>query len=389
MPDRDSKLRIIVLGYIVRGPIGGMAWHYLNYVLGLARMGHDVLFVEDSDDYASCYNPSDHSVTADPSYGLQFIADAFNRLGLGPRWAYYDAHQDAWHGIGAADFDTFANSADLLINVSGVNPVRDWMDTVPRRVLIDTDPAFTQVRHLQDDAARHRAEAHTDFLSFGECIGQDDCSIPDDGFPWHPTRQPIVLDEWQAQSPPEGAAFSTVMQWDSYEVLAHDGQEFAMKSKSFQPLFDLPQRTDAPVEIALGSPSAPREELARAGWNLVDPLAVTLTPWSYRDYIAGSAGEFSVAKQGYVTSRGGWFSERSACYLASGRPVILQDTGFSSVLPTGDGLHAYDDSDGAVSALERCWSDPEGQQTAAREIARECFDAPKVLTDLIESLVHA
>jgi hypothetical protein len=184
--------------------------------------------------------------------------------------------------------------------------------------------------------------------------------------------------------PPSEAAFTTVMQWDSYPAVEFGGQRFGMKSESFDAIADLPARVDVPLEIALGGHAAPRDELRRHGWRLTDPLTGALDPWDYQRYLANSRGEFSVAKQGYVTSRSGWFSERSACYLATGRPVIVQDTGFSTYLPSGTGLWAFSNADCAANALDQVQSNYPRECKAARELAGEYFDSGNVLTSLLE-----
>ncbi len=380
----SSKLRIIVLGYLIRGPIGGMAWHHLQYVLGLKALGHDVLFLEDSDDYPSCYDPSTHSVTPNPTYGLSFAARVFDRLGLGQGWTYYDAHKDSWHGPAAGEVHTAISHADLLIDVSAVNPIRHGLENIPIRVLIDTDPVFTQVRHLANEVARSRALNYTAFFSFGESIEHRLGHIPDDGFNWKATRQPVVLDAWQVSDAPANGAFTTVMQWDSYPAVEYANRRFGMKSESFDAVVSLPSRTVIPLEIALGGRGAPRDELKRHGWRLADPLVVARNPWDYQNYIARSRGEFSVAKHGYVASHSGWFSERSACYLATGRPVIVQDTGFSKHLCCGAGLRAFSDADSAANALDQVQSNYPRECKAARGLAEEYFDSRKVLTSLLE-----
>jgi hypothetical protein len=379
-----SKLRIVVLGYLVRGPIGGMAWHHLQYLIGLKALGHDVLFLEDSDDYPSCYDPSTHAATTDPTYGLAFVTRVFAKLNLGRDWAYFDAHKNTWHGPAATDVSAFVNHADLLIDVSGVNPIRHNVESIPVRVLIDTDPVFTQVRHLTNAVAQSRALQHTAFFSFGECIEDHQSGVPDDGFNWKATRQPIILDAWPLSDAPADGAFTTVMQWDSYPTVEFGGQCFGTKSESFGAIADLPTRVDVPLEIALGGHAAPRDELRRRGWRLADPLIVARDPWDYQKYLADSRGEFSVAKHGYVTSRSGWFSERSACYLAMGRPVIVQDTGFSKHLRCGAGLWTFRDADCAANALDQVQSNYSRECKAARELAAECFDSRKVLTSLLE-----
>ncbi len=387
-----QRLRVVVLGYIIRGPVGGMAWHHLNYIAGLHRLGHEVLFLEDSDDSAwSCYNPSTGETGADPGYGMTFIADAFARLGLPPAWAYWDQNTSRWLGPRASDAVAWCRSADLLISVSGINPLRPWTQSIPRRVLIDTDPVFMQIRHLTEPGARARAAAHNLFFTFGENFGQPGCLTPDDGFSWRPTRQPIALDAWAATPPPTGpeAAFSTVMLWESYPAREYGGRSFGMKSRSFADFIDLPGRAPAPLELALGGHGAPRDDLRARGWKLADPLVVAHGPWEYQGYIRASRGEFSVAKHGYATSRCGWFSERTACYLAAGRPAVVMDTGFRSWLPEGDGLFSFSTADEAIDGIRKVTTDPERHGRAARAIAAAHFDARIVLGRLLDEAMAA
>lgn len=213
--------------------------------------------------------------------------------------------------------------------------------SAPVRILIDTDPVFTQIRHLSDPLALGQARAHTAFFSFGETIGSTNQDVPDDGIRWRPTRQPIVLDAWPVTPGRRDGSFTTVMQCDSYPTVEHRGRRYGLKSDSFDPCLRLPGNHRSPLEAALGSASASRSELAGHGWTVRDPLEVTRSPWKYQRYIRDSKAEFSIAKHGYVVTRCGWFSERSAAYLASGRPVVVQDTGFGRALPCGSGL--FDD----------------------------------------------
>ena len=242
-------MRVLVLGYIVRGPLGGYAWHHAQYVLGLAQLGHDVYFLEDSDDFESCYNPTKFEMSADPTYGLAFTKNFFAHLGLPDRWAYYDAHTATWHGPAARKIDELRRTADICLNVSRVNPLRDWMMNIPVRVLIDTDPVFTQVRHICDRQALRSALRHNAFFTFGENFGRADCSMPDDGLPWQRTRQPIALDAWQVTPGPRDGSFSTIMQWESYPPVTYDGRTYGMKSETFPPYFDLPARVQERLEV--------------------------------------------------------------------------------------------------------------------------------------------
>ena len=388
-PNRNSQLRIVVLGYIVRGPIGGMAWHHLQYVLGLKLLGHDVLFLEDSDDYPSCYDPSTHQVGTDATYGLAFAQRAFENLGLSDQWTYYDAHSAAWFGPAASRAVQFSREADVLLNVSGVNPLRHWVREIPVRIYIDTDPVFTQVRHLTNDRSLYQAKQHNAFFTFAELVSRPDCNVPFDGFDWQATRQPVVLDAWPQRVPPETGFLTTVMQWDSYPAVEYGGQRFGMKSDSFRQYQELPERVSAQLEIALGGNSAPRGELVNLGWRLRDAIAVTRDPWTYQDYLSQSRGEFGVAKQGYVVSKSGWFSERTACYLASGRPAIVEDTGFSRIFPCGLGLLPFHDMDSAIHAIDHLQSKYRDHCEAACQLAKEYFDSTIVLTSLLERAFSA
>jgi hypothetical protein len=385
-----ERLRITVCGYIVRGPLGGLAWHHLQYVLGLSMLGHDVVFVEDSDDFPGCYNPSTHSVGTDPAYGIDFLAGAMDRLGLGDRWGYFDGHTDQWLGpLGDAGLGRAAAS-DVLLDLSAVNPPRSWWADVPVRVHVDTDPAFTQLRHLADPALRAAAEqAHTAFLTFGENVGAG-ATIPDDGLPWRPTRQPVVLDAWPVVPADRAGAWTTVMQWDSYAERSHGDVVYGMKSRSFDPYVDLPSRLpEQTLALAVGNVTAPRDRLSAAGWQVLDPLVVTRDPWTHQDFVQRSKGEFGVAKQGYVVSNSGWFSERTAGYLASGRPAVVQDSGFASWLPTGEGIFAFSTPDEAVAAIQTVDESYERHCVAAREVAAAYFDHRAVLNRLLDDAVGA
>ncbi len=380
----NQRLRIIVLGYIVRGPLGGLAWHHLQYVLGLLRLGHDVYFLEDSEDYPACYNPQRDTIDGDPTYGLEFTAQAFAQLGLAERWAYYDAHSLCWHGALAAHVHTICATADLLLNISGLNPLRSWTQKVPTRVLIDTDPAFMQIRHLTDRAAYDLAQQHTDFFTFAENVARGTAQLPNDRFPWQPTRQPVVAAAWPVTTGDPHRPWTTVMQWDSYAAREYAGQKFGMKSDSFAEYWELPEIVGHCFELAIGSRLTPHEKLTAHGWKLLDSRLPTRDPWTYQQYLQQSKAEFSVAKHGYVVSHSGWFSERSAAYLASGRPVLTQDTGFSEWLPTGAGLLAFNSRAEALAGLAEINQRYEFHCQAAREVATSYFDSDQVLSELIE-----
>ncbi len=382
-------MRVLVLGYIVRGPLAGYAWHHVQYVIGLKRLGFDVWYFEDSEDWPSCYDPRRNLTDSDPTYGLHFADMLFKRVGLGERWGYFDAHQNQWHGPAGGKAHALANSADIIINLSGINPLRGAWSEVPLRVYVDTDPVFTQVRHLTDPWFKARTDQHNRFFSFGVNLKQPGCTVPDDGYPWVPTRQPVCTDLWPVTppvSPNVNRPFTTVMQWDSYAKREHQGVTFGMKSMSFEPYMNLPSEA-APISLELamtGDEAAAR--LSKLGWRINNPLLVTSDPWRYQAYIQQSMGEWSIAKHGYVSTHSGWFSERSCCYLASGRPVVVQDTGFSNWLPCGEGLIAFANLEQAVTGLHDVVQRYPHHCAAARALVETHFDAEKVLTKMVNDV---
>jgi hypothetical protein len=385
----DSRLRIIVIGSLIREPTGGHAWANLSYVHGLAALGHDVYYIEDSDDYPTCYDPKIRGATTDPTYGLLFAANALARLGLGDRWAYYDAHAGEWRGARAHDATALCRSADLVLSYSGMwgNPLRDWFETVPHRATIDGDPGFTQVRNLSDPAFRKRCEAYTAFFTVGANIGKPGCTIPADRFPWQVTRLPVSLGAWPYVRGSPNGRYTTVMQWETFlEPVEYAGLRLANKSDSFRSFGELPRRLGPIFEIAVRSRwTSPDAMLRQAGWVIADIDAISRDPWAYQAFVQHSKGEFGIAKAGYVETRCGWFSERSAAYLATGRPVLHQDTGFSDWLPCGKGVLPFRSPEEVIEAISRIEADYDVHCRAARELAEEFFAAHRILPPLIEA----
>lgn len=382
---RTDRLRILVLGYIVRGPMGGMTWHHLQYFLGLIQMGHDVYFLEDSGDTEySCYDPVRNVTDQNPAYGLQYANDVFKKMGLEKRWGYYDHHQNQWHGPLAENPMKIIKGADLLLNLSCSNALRPWLFDIPVRVLIDTDPVFTQIRNLTDINRLNFSKQHTAFFTFGENFRQEECDIPDDGILWKSTRQPVVLNAWPITPGKEDGRYTTVMKWESYAGRNYNGRHYGMKAESFEAYWGLPNKTEQPVEIAVSDRAAPKQRLAENGWHISYPQKISGDPWKYQEYIQKSKAEFSIAKHGYVAARTGWFSERSAGYLASGRPVVLQDTGFSKWLQIGKGVIAFHNEEEAIEGIKAINKDYKQHCVAARTIVEEYFNSTDVLNNLIE-----
>ena len=379
-----SSLRIIVTGLIAQYPLGGMTWHYLQYVLGLARLGHDVYYLEDTG--AGPYNPKDGGVVKDCAFNVGYLAGVMTRFGLADKWAYHFSVHPQWIGLSDEKRAAVIQSADLLINVSGMLGRPEDYRQVRRLVYVDTDPVFNQVKLAQGRVEfRKLIDAHDVHFSFGERFSE---APPATEYFWRPTRQPIMLSEWRPLTPRRDV-FTTIMNWKaSKNPLVYGGQTYGQKDVEFTRFLDLPSRVAPTVlEIAVNAGKrrlAPLGLLTSNGWRLVDPEKVCLDLDSYRRYIESSLAEWSVAKNGYVQGRSGWFSERSACYLAAGRPVIVQDTGFSTIFPVGEGIVPFTTIDEAVAAINEVKGNYARHAMAARAIAEEYFDSDKVLTRLIE-----
>lgn len=379
----SSRLRIIVTGLIAQYPLGGVTWDYLQYLLGLARLGHDVYYLEDTGMWP--YDPIAGGLAEDSEFTVTYLAGIMRRFGFADRWTYRFPWQDQWFGLSASARNEMVATADLLVNVSGSLENPGAYRKVPRLAYIDTDPLFTQVKLAQGQTYfRAQVDAHDRHFSFGECQSP---IVPATGHRWRPTRQPIVLAEWPVRPATPRQVFTTVMNWTSYKPVRYGGATFGQKDIEFARFLDLPARV-APVQLELAVNAGkvratPRALLARKGWQVVDPLQVCPDVDSYREYIATSQAEWSVAKHAYVAANTGWFSCRSACYLASGRPAIVQDTGFSAVLPTGTGLLAFTSLEEAIAAIEAVGVDYARHSRAARELADAHFDSDAVLDRLV------
>lgn len=373
-------LKIVCSGHLVRYPLGGHSWHHLQYLVGLRRLGHQVTFVETYGWPDSCYDPARDVMTADPSYGLAYLLQLLQPHGLEGDWCYL-AEDGTARGLGREQLFERCRESDLYLNLSNINSSPE-LDECRRRVLVDTDPVFTQIGAHGLGAPFSSYHA---LFTYGENMHQPGCGVPTAEVRWLPTRQPVVLDLWPvADTADSASAFTTVMNWSSLSDRVYAGRLYGQKDREFQPFFSLPRDIGEPMEMAVNAPGGVRERLRAGGWRLADPLQVTRDPWSYQGYLRASRAEFCVAKHGYVTSRSGWFSDRSAGYLASGRPVVVQDTGFTDFLPSGMGLLAFGSPGEALKAIKQIGEDYKAHCRAARAIAEEYFDARRVLNALLE-----
>jgi len=383
-------MRVVVAGLVATYPVGGVAWDYLQYVQGFHALGCDVSYVEDTGRWF--YDPASETFVADATRGARFLAESLAWLepALARSWAVR-APDGTWHGLDERTVARLFAQADLFLNVSGACWLREPYCAARVKAYLDSDPGYTQGRLAAVDAGTADADTafsadlvrrHDVFFTLGERIGHPDCLIPTCGIRWHPTRQPIVLGDWPTRSAPEGA-FTTVMSWKIEPTPPHlGGRAYGGKDVEFERLLELPRHVPERLEVALAG-AAPRERILAAGWRLADPRAASGTMTAYRDYILASRGECSVAKNAYVATRSGWFSTRSAAYLACGKPVVVQDTGFAADLERGPGLHPFSTVAEAADAVAAVRADYGRACEHARALAERCFDAKRVLGRLL------
>jgi hypothetical protein len=378
--------KIIVFGIAFWYPLAGVTYQFLHYLVGLRRLGYDVYYVEDSGRWV--YDPRINDLSPDASANVATVARGLEAHGFAGRWAFREHYPGGrCFGMTEERLLRLYGEADAFLNVTAAQELREEHLRVPRRIYVESDPFAVQVRAAEgDQGTRETLAAHDVHFSFGENLGHDDCLLPTAGVHWLPTRQPVVIDLWTDGQPPDDAPYTTITTWHNKgKDLQYQGRAWHWtKDREFKKHLDLPQRTGVAFELAVGEDEDARRLLADHGWRRANSLQVSGTPQSYRSYILGSRGEWTVAREQYTRPRTGWFSDRSACYLAAGRPVVTEDTGFGRVLPTGEGLFAFSTTDEAVAAIEAIETDPLRHRRAALEIAREYFDAKKVIGSLME-----
>jgi hypothetical protein len=371
-----ERLKILFSGMVAGDPHqGGASWAVLQYVAGLSELGHEVVLVEPV--AAEALEPTGDTVRYFDS--LPFLEG---------RAALLAREGEETVGLPYSRLLEFSRGADLLLNVSGMLRDERLLEAVPVRAFLDLDPGFNQVWEATGTAMGF--DRHTHCVTVGVRIGAEDCPIPTLGRAWIPTLPPVALAQWPvADRPPRHDAFTSVGHWRSYGSIEHGGIHYGQRAHSLRRLFELPRRSGARFELALGIHPDEVDDLRMLrenGWRLLDPHEVVGNPSDYATFVRESKAELGVAKSGYVDSRSGWFSDRSAAYLASGRPVVAQDTGFGETLPAGEGLLPFGDVEEASAAVAAVEADCERHARAARELAEEHLDARKVLPRLLERL---
>ena len=377
--------RVIVGGAIAHHPIGGggNAWLFLQYVLGFRRLGCDVLYVEHLAE-KDCFDRGWRPVAFGDSFNAAFFRREFERVGLGEHAALLQLDGDAHFGRSRSEVREWAGAADLFVNLSGRFRLAEILRAPRRRLYVDLDPGFTQVwQHVY--GVDMNLGGHDSYATVGLNLGRKGCPFPSLGLRWHATVPPVVLSEWEPDGS-VGGAYTTIADWRGYEPVEWCGVRYGQKSEEFLRVLDLPSVVGLPLAICLAihpsEPDLPR--LLKSGWRLENPRRRVADLDSYRRFIRASRGEFSVAKNGYVKGRAGWVSDRTVCYLAAGRPAIVQDTGLRDHLEVGSGLLVFDDIESAAEALRRVERQPVEHAQAARALARLHFDSDRVLARLLD-----
>jgi glycosyltransferase involved in cell wall biosynthesis len=380
--------KIVVLHFVGQMPLAGIAWQAAHYLLALEKLGYEAWYVEDSG--ANPYDPRIESVAENCDYNVGYLRRVMERFGFGGRWAYHCGVDGTYHGHTREEIASLYREAGALINLCGSHRLEERHLQCPVRILIDTDPGYQQINYAKGDPdERAYIDAHTHFFTYGVNIGLPECPIPLGGIDWRPTRPPVDLDSWPMPTG-EPDCFTSVASWDNRgKDIEYDGSIYVWsKHVNFVKFLDIPQRVpDTCFRMAILPPSREiRHQVESGGWRLTDPRPISADIDAYRHFIGGSRGEFTVAKDIYVRTWSGWFSDRAVCYLASGRPVITMRTGFDRFCPSGDGLFDFATHDEAIAAIEAIASDYRRHSRAAREVAREYFGGTRVVGTLMNEV---
>jgi hypothetical protein len=382
---KPPKAKIIVFGIAFWYPLGGVAWQFLHYLIGLRRLGYDVYYVEDSGRYV--YDPAVNDLTPDAAANVNAIAPVLEGHGLAGKWAFRGHYAGGrTYGLTDQQLAQLYKDADAFLNVTGSQELRDEHLAIPRRIYVETDPVVSQIKVAEGDPKTiTQLSAHDTHFSYGQIIGAPDCLLPVERFKWQPLRQPVVLDLWEHSISASSSPYTTITTWKNKgKDIQFKGEWYSWsKDLEFMKFIDLPRRTAAKLELAVGVDPQTERLLRDNGWLLTSSVGISGDLDRYRRYIQQSRGEFTVAKDQNTRLRSGWFSDRSACYLAAGRPVITQETGFSNILPTGRGLFAFVTMDDILKAVDAIERDYGAACRAAREIAANYFAAEKVLSSLM------
>jgi hypothetical protein len=382
-----ARGKVIVSGILFWYPLAGVTYQFLHYLIGLRKLGYDVYYIEDSGRWV--YDPVARSITGDAWPNVSRVVKTLEAHGFAGKWAFRGAYPNGpCYGLSESEIFALYRDADALLNVTGAQEIREEQQVIKQRIYVESDPFSAQVKlYNGDEKVRALLDAHHAFFSFGENLGQPDCDVPLDRT-WLPTRQPVATELWR-EGPPAapGGVYNTITTWhnDGKSVEYRGDVYHWTKDREFVRFLDLPaRRSELQFELATDADEQARALLEGHRFRVGNGVSVSASVESYRDYICNARGEFTVARDQYVRPHTGWFSDRSACYLAAGRPVITQETGFSKFVPSGQGLFGFTTLDDVLAAVDAIESDYAKHSRAALEIAREYFAAERVLASLME-----
>ena len=373
------------MGFMGGIPIAGVIWQHIHYIVGLQRLGHDVYYIEDSARIP--YNPQTFDTNEDFTYAAQILGQLANEFGFEHRWAFCARYLPArpTAGLRLPKIQQLYREADAILNICGTQEFNDDLLQSDAILYIESDPGVEQIK--VDKRVRSTVEylgKHRALFTFGENVGTDRFPVPLHKLKWLPTRQPVATDLWKTiRRPAPTAVFTSIANWSTSGLKDIDwrGEKYLWsKSREFLRFVEAPKKSDEPFELATDiKEEKTREKFLRHGWQFRRPHEMSVDYWQYRDYIRRSKGEFTVAKDQYVRLHTGWFSDRSACYLAAGRPVITQETGFTDHYGNSGGLFAFKSLGEIAGAVREINADYKKHSRAARAVAREVFEAEKVV----------
>ena len=383
-----SKPKIIVFGILFWYPLAGVTYQFLHFMLGLRKLGFDPYYVEDSARWI--YDPSLRDSSPDAQPNIDAVAPILSEYGLGDRWVFRGNYEGGkCYGMTESQIAELYRTADVMINVTGAQDL--WQEHLrcPVRVYLETDPVEAQIQIAQGNQRTIATlDQYTHHFTYGENLGCPDCLLPVERYNWRPTRQPVLLELWEPLPPVGNAAYNTIATWKNKgKDIVYQGETYHWsKDREFVKVIGLPLKRPVPFELASDVDAETRILLEASRWRVADPIHISRNIQRYNQYIRQSRGEFTVAKDQNIRLKSGWFSDRSACYLAAGRPVINQETGFSNHLPTGKGLFSFQTMDDILAAVDAIEADYVGHCRAAREIAEEYFAAEKVLGEIMDQI---
>ena len=385
-----KKKKLVVMGFMGSCPIAGVIWQHIHYIVGLQRLGHEVYYIEDSARLP--YNAETFDTNNDYGYAARLLERLADEFEFKNRWAFCARYlpKNPTAGLPLRKIRQLYREADAILNICGTQEFNDDLLKSDRILYVESDPGVEQIKVDKGvKQTRDYLRGHHALFTFGENVGTKVFSVPTHGFKWWPTRQPVVTDLWRtSRSPARGALLTSIANWSTSGLkdITWRGKKYLWsKSLEFMRFVEAPKKSGEPFELATDIKDVKtRRKFDRNGWRFTSPHPLSVDYWLYRDYIRRSKGEFTVAKDQYVRLNTGWFSDRSVCYLAAGRPVITQETGFTKHFGGEAGLFGFTSLGEIVEAVRMINADYKKHSRAASRIARETFEAEKVLASLLD-----